>query len=74
MFWKTTEKKQQQCGVDEPNLLIARQQKSTRRYEVGSSAPDAQISAEAYYRHTYYEVIDQVIQIIQQRFDQEDSL
>ena len=58
MFW---EKKQQRCGVDESNLLIARHQKATRRYKVGSSAPDAQISVEAYY----------TIQTIQQRFDQE---
>jgi hypothetical protein len=69
MFWKTVEKKRQQCGVDEPNL--PRQRKAPRRYEVGSSVPDAQSSVEGFYRHTYYEVIDHVMQAIRLRFDQD---
>ena len=69
LFWETIEKKRQECGVDEPYL--PRQRKAPRRYEVGSSVPDVQSSVEGFYRQTYYEVIDHVIQAIRLRFDQD---
>lgn len=46
-------------------------QKVPRRYEVGSLIPDALTSVEFFYRRTYYEVIDHVVQAIHSRFDQD---
>ena len=38
---------------------------------MGSSIPDALTSVEFFYRRTYYEVIDHVVQAIHSRFDQD---
>ena len=38
---------------------------------MGSSIPDAPTSVESFYRRTYYEVIDHVVQAIHSRFDQD---
>lgn len=69
LFWQRTEQKRQQFEVAEPSL--PRQRKVPRRYEVGSSIPDAQPSAEDFYRRMYYEVVDCVVQAIRSRFDQD---
>ncbi len=70
LFWKLVEQKQLKLDVDEPKL--PRQRKVPRRYEVGSSIPDQshQTSVQDLYKHTYFEVIDYVMQVITSRFDQ----
>ena len=68
LFWKRTQQQRQQLGVAEPNL--PKQRKVPRRYEVRSSISELQTSVEAFYRKTYYEVIDYVVQVIRSRFDQ----
>ena len=66
-LWQRTEQRWQELGVGDPNL--PRQRKVPRRYEIGSSIPEVQTSLEAFYRQTYYEVIDYNVQAIQSRFD-----
>ncbi len=70
LFWKLVEQKQLKLDVDEPKL--PRQRKVPRRYEVGSSIPDQshQTSVQDMYKHTYFEVIDYVMQAITSKFDQ----
>ena len=68
LFWKRTQQQWQQLGAAEPNL--PKQRKVPRRYEVGSSFSEVETSVEAFYRKTYYEVIDYVVQAIRSRFDQ----
>ena len=41
------------------------------RHEIGSSVPKTSTSVEAFYRRTYYEVIDYVVQAICYGFDQD---
>ena len=62
LFWQKTEQRRQQFGILEPTL--PRQRKVPRRSELGSSIFEAQTSVEVFYRQTYYEVIDYVVQAI----------
>ena len=69
LFCTKTKEKAQKLDLDEPKQ--PRQRKAPRRLEVGtSSTSDAPTSAEAFYRRTYYEVVDYVTQAIRSRFDQ----
>ena len=53
---------------------MPRQRNVPRRYEIGSSVPETSTSVEAFYRQTYYEVIDYVVHAIRSicsRFDRD---
>ena len=69
LFWHKNEQHWQELDVAEPNM--PRQRKVPRRYEIGSSVPETSTSVEAFYRQTYYEVLDYVVQAIRSRFDQD---
>lgn len=69
LFWQKIEQRRQELEIAEPNL--PRQRKVHRRYDIGSSASEITTSVEAFYRQTYYEVVDYVIQAIRSRFDQD---
>lgn len=73
LFWKKVTLKAESLNVDEPKL--PRKRKAPARIEDcfgGKAAPEYLNDAVSYYRRIYYESLDQIVNAIKDRFDQED--
>ena len=68
LFWERALRLQNDLDVDEPEL--PRMRKPPRRYEIGSGESDFHNSAKDYFKVHYYEALDLIVNLIQQRFDQ----
>lgn len=68
-FWEEVMAKQEQFGVNEPQL--PRKRRAPARLEDGQAAPHFPQSVEDHYRPIYFQAIDSIVSAIQERFDQE---
>lgn len=68
LFWEKALKLQSTLDVDEP--VLPRMRKHPRRYEIGSGEGDFHSSPKDFFKAHYYEALDLMVNLIQQRFDQ----
>ena len=68
LFWDYLQSRRSKVDVSSP--VLPRRRKMPKQFEVGSSTPEYPTTVQDYFRRTYFEALDLVIESIRRRFDQ----
>ena len=68
LFWEKVSRFAESVDVEEPHL--PRQRKPPKRFELGISLGHFSTTPKQHYRYCYYEAVDNIINFLEDRFDQ----
>ena len=68
LFWEKIHNKKNTFDVSD--AVLPRKKRQPKRFEVGDGEPSFHSNMKTYYRVIYYNCVDNLIEAIQERFDQ----
>ncbi|CAC5364660.1 unnamed protein product [Mytilus coruscus] len=70
LFWENVVMKSRRKSVEEP--VLPRKIRMPSRFEIGTATAEFHSTSKVFYRQTYFQAVDHIVQAITDRFEQED--